>query len=167
MIYHCDALLETNARYASLKFRRFSRWFRPTKLDWADAVELVAFVESIGGAKHARYVFHWGQAGVRAYGRLKRHVADAAQPYIRANREHFSVDAGLAVLRAMQDGGWQGHGLPEIVRKALQSLNETHTQAEIARRVGLSVDQVGWAIGRRGQAAKRRRAASVGALAIG
>lgn len=167
MIYDCDALLETNARYASLKFRRFSRWFRPTKLDWGDAIELVAFVESIGGPKHAAYVFHWGQAGVRAYARLRKHVGDAAQPYIRANRESLSLDDGLAVLRAMQDGGWKSHGLPDVVRKAIQTLGETHNQAQIARLLGLTIDQVGWAMGRRGQAAKRRRAASVGSLGIG
>jgi hypothetical protein len=143
----CDALLPTHERYSSLKFRRYSRWFRPTKLSWDEALELVTFVESIGGVKFAAYVFHWGHAGVRAYIRLARHVGDDAQPYIRDNLASTSVDDGLAVLQAMRDGGWVSHGLPKLVRHALASLkHEGMKVSAIAKLTGLTVDQVIWAV---------------------
>lgn len=166
MLYHCDALLPTAERYASLKFRRFSRWFRPTKLAWDDALELVAFVETIG-LKHARFVFHWhGQAGVKAYARLRQHMLDEAQPYISANVASLGLDDGLAVLRAMQDGGWQSHGLPNVVRMAIQTLLVDHNAAQVARKLGLTVDQVVWASGRKGIGTRRRQARAISSLGV-
>lgn len=167
MIYTCDALLPTAQRYASLKFRRYSRWFKPTKLDYGDALELVSFVEAIGGVRHARWIFHWtGQASVKAYERLKQHVLVDAEDYIHANRASIGLDDGLAVLRAMQDGGWRGYGLPECVRKAIQVLNEDHSQPEIAKRLGLTLEQVNYACGRRGLKSRAGQAAAYGSLGI-
>lgn len=166
MIYHCDALLPTQARYASLKFRRYSRWFRPTRLDYGDALELVAFVETIG-RKHAAYVFQWGRAGVNAYARLARHMAADAQPYIRANQASVGLDDGLAVLRAMQDGGWTRGALPRITKMSIQTLLLDHTQSYVARQLGLTRDQVVVATGRRGLAARASRAKAISALSIG
>lgn len=149
MLYACDALLPPDQRYASLKFRRYSRWFRPTKLDWWDALELVVFVETIT-PKAAQFVFHWGHAGVRAYDRLARHVLrdSQAQDLLLENQASVSVDDGLAVLRAMQDGGWQGYGLPKIVRDALREIHHNRgvSMASIAHETGLTFAQVRYAI---------------------
>lgn len=167
MIYTCDALLPTAERYASLKFRRYARWFRPTKLDYGDALELVSFVEAIGGVRHARWIFHWtGQAPVKAYQRLKQHVLADVEDYIHANQASIGLDDGLAVLRAMQDGGWRGYGLPDCVKKSIQSLLEHHSAAEIAERLGLTNEQVVYASGRKGAAKKRVQAAAYGSLGI-
>ena len=108
---------------------------------------MVTFVESIGGVRFAAFVFHWGHAGVRAYTRLQRHVGDAAQPYIRDNLASTGVDDGLAVLRAMQDGGWKSHGLPKIVRHAIAQLkHEGMGVSAISKLTGLTVDQVSWVL---------------------
>lgn len=161
MLYSCDALLPTAERYASLKFRRYSRWFRPTRFAWDEALELVAFVETIGGVKFAAFVFHWGHAGVKAYERLRKHMLADAQPYIRANEGSVGLDDGLAVLKAMQDGGWKSHGLPKLVKNALASLiHAGNGPTEVARATGLSVDQVLWAVRPR----RNNRALAYGSL---
>lgn len=160
MLYHCDALLPTAERYASLKFRRFSRWFRPTKLDWGDALELIAFVEVVG-VKYARFIFHWtGHAPVRAYARLRRHVGGEAEPFIQANRASIGLDDGLAVLRAMQDGRWE-RGLPAVVKQSIQVLLLDHSQAKVAKMLGLTDAQVAHASGRRLKAASQRQNARI------
>lgn len=166
--YHCDALLPTAERYASAKFRRFAQRIELRTLDWGDLIELVAFVESIGGVKYARYIFHWkGQAVVRAYRRIKRHVGDEAQPAIRANLEQMGVDVGLAVLRAMQDGGWTGQRWCPIVKMALKDLRKRGlTLADIAKVTGLSREQVKTAVDARRKTALRVRAAAYGSLGI-
>ncbi len=163
MIYACDALLPTAERYASLKFRRFSRWFRPTKLDWWDALELVVFVETIT-PKAAQYVFHWGHAGVKAYERLQKHMLPHIQPFLDDNLKSLGVDDGLAVLQAMRDGGYVGQGLPKIVRDALRELHHNgNSYQKLADLTGLSYGQVRHAIALR---VVGDRAAAYGALAF-
>ena len=165
MIYHCDALLDTPARYASLKFRRYSRWFRPTRLGWDDAVELVAFVETIG-PKAAAFVFHWSKSGVKAYARLARHMVPQIQDAIDANAGSLAVQDGLDVLKAMFDGGYVSHGLPKIVKQALSTLHaDGMSYAAIGRHTGLSIYQVSLACGRR-NSRKVSRAVSYGALGL-
>lgn len=164
--YHCDALLPTAERYASLKFRRYAQRIELRLLTWDDACELVAFVESIGGVKYARYIFHWkGLAVVRAYGRIRKHVGDV-QHLIQANQNAFGTDVGLAVLASMRDGGWTRGKLPWIARTALKDLRKRGVKiADIAKVTGLSREQVKTACEVRSGKAKARRAAAFASLA--
>lgn len=140
-MYDCDALKPTAQRYASQRYRRAHSLFFH---DWDEAVELVAFVESIGGVLFAKRIFQWtGHAYVQAYADIRAQVLDAAQPYIRANRAEFGVDHGLAVLGAMRDGGWRRGRMPWVVKHALKTLRKSGwTIAKIARETGLSREQV-------------------------
>jgi hypothetical protein len=126
----------------------------------------VTFVESIGGVKYAAYVFHWGHAGVQAYKSLQRHVGDEALTEL--NLSTAGVDDGLAVLKAMQDGGWKGYGMPKLVRHALSSIHhQGMSYAKIAKMTGLTPDQVQWATGRKGLDARRSRVVANAALGVG
>lgn len=165
--YHCDALLDPAQRYASLRYRRVAQRIELRLLTWADAAELVGFVETIG-LRHARYILRWrGQAVVRAYRRLRKHIGDAAHPYIQANQSEMGVDTGLAVLRAMQDGGWTHGRLPWVVKMALKELRKSNTIAAIARETGLSREQVKTACDVRRDGRLREQASASGALMLG
>lgn len=164
-----DALLPTPERYSSLRFRRVSRFLQLRLLDWADAVELCAFVETVG-VEYATYIFHWnGQAVVRAYRRLRRHVGDHPDlaKAIAENETAMGVDAGLAVLQAMRDGGWESGSLPACVRAALKDLRKAGlNMAQIAERTGLRYDQVRHVAGYRSGRGKAVQAGAFGALAV-
>lgn len=162
-MYDCDALLAAPERYASQRFRRA----RAFMVDRADAVELVAFVESIGGVLFAQRIFHWGHAQVQAYAALRQHLLDAAQPYIRANHAAMGVDEGLAVLQAMRDGGWERGQLPWPVKMALKTLRKRGMSiASIAKATGLSREQVKTGCDVRADQ-KSRRSAAFASLAMG
>jgi hypothetical protein len=169
--YHCDALLPQAERYASLKFRRLAQRIEIKLLTWEDLIELIAFVESIGGVKYARYIFMWkGRAVVRAYRRLKKYVGDAADAAVAANQSHMGVDVGLAVLTAMLEGGWKGkRTLPPVVKMSLKALRKQgNTISAISKATGLSREQVKTACDvRRKDGARSERAAAYSALALG
>lgn len=167
MPYTFDALLPTAERFASLKFRRVAWRLSYKHLDWYDALELVAFVQAIG-LPYARYIFHWrGLASVRAYGYLRKHVGAEADAYIHANLSAFSLDDGLAVLKAMKDGGWSRGKVPQIVSDALrESRKRGNTIAEIARGTGLTREQVKTICKVRTKADLRVKAAAYGALGL-
>lgn len=163
-MYDCDALLPTADRYGSLKFRRVSRWFRPTKLDWEDALELVAFVETIGFA-YARWIFHWhGQAVVKAYARLKNHVGAEADPLIRANHAELGPHVGVAVWKAMLDGGWPvSKYLPPLVRQSVRQLYFSGMKPNaIASLFGMPVTKVKSALRHKTGNSRAKAAASLG-----
>lgn len=147
---------------ASLRFKRAARLFVP---DWDELAELVVFVESIGGAKHAKYIFGWGHAQVRAYHVIRKHGLDHVQAEISANRASFGLDDGLAVLSAMQAGGFKGGQLPKVVRDALREAHVHMTYEEIAKATGLKYDQVVYACGHAWEAKKRQIAAASAMLA--
>lgn len=165
--YTFDALLPTHERYASDKFRRVAQYFQFRHLDWEDALELVAFVESIG-FKWARYILHWkGSAVCSAYARLRHHVGADADPYIRENVEGMGMEAGLAILKAMQDGGWKRGRLPWMVKMALKELRKRGmSMPAIGGYVGLTVDQVQTALDARKAPQKAVRAAAYGGLGL-
>lgn len=125
---------------------RFKRAQRLFVKEWDEAVDLVGFVEAIG-VPAARWVFGWGLARVRAYERLKQHVGADGYHAMLAYQSSFGVDTGVAVLRAMQRGGWKRGKLPKVVKDALRQLHhEGLTLPDIARLVGMKRDAVEWAI---------------------
>lgn len=163
-MYDCDALLAAPERYASQRFRRA----RAFVLDRADAIELVSFVESIGGILFAKRIFHWtGHAQVLAYEELRSHFVREAQPYIRVNHAQMGVDQGLAVLQAMRDGGWRRGQLPWPVKTALKTLRKRgNSIADIAKATGLTREQVKTGCDVRTRQ-KTRRSAAFSSLAMG
>jgi hypothetical protein len=152
MPWTCDATLPTAERYASLKFRRFARILYAHRLDYGEAQELVAF-GLVVGAKALRWIFQWPPPAVREYRRLEAHMVKDVDVVAAAeqNRACYTKDEGLAVLRAMQDGGFRAGSVPEIVRMALLALrDEGISQPKIAVMLGVTHDQVRvWANGMR------------------
>lgn len=144
MKWTMDALLPAEQRFSSLKFRRVARRFDATRLDYADACELVAFTRTIG-ARNAQWIFHWRGAGVRECDRLLKHLSGSAD-VDRMVAENMAVPTradGLAVLRAMQDGGWTRGGVPPCVRlSVLDMLDEGMTRNQVAAALGVTLDQV-------------------------
>ena len=139
-----DALLPAEQRYSSLKFRRVARRFDPTRLDYADAAELVAFVRTVD-LKHARWMFHWAGAGVREMDRLLKHLsADAnVERMVQENHDRTTRADGLAMLKAMRDGGWRQGSVPPGLRMALLDMRDAGlSQPKIAEMTGLTHDQV-------------------------
>lgn len=144
MPWTCDALLDEPRRYASRKFRLFAERFDPTRLDYADALELVAFL-GVVQVEHARWIFRWKKFGIAQAERLRAHLADDAREYIDQNWAAVTPADGLACLRAMQDGGWKRGTVPPIVRMALQNMrDEGMSRTAIADACRLSLDQVRW-----------------------
>lgn len=140
----CDALLPAAERYSSLKFRRFARLLYVDRLDYGDAQELCAFLGTVG--VHAgRWIFQWPPRAVREAKRLLAHMLkdEDVVEAIEANRRAYTREAGLATLRAMQDGGFTSGPVPEIVRFAFLDMRDAGiNQQRIADAVGLTLDQV-------------------------
>jgi len=137
MKWTMDALLPADKRYTSLKFRRVARRFDATRLGFDDAAELVAFVETVDGVRHARRIFQWGVVGEAEAVRLVTHMKQFPQiaTMVQENHEGLTRAEGLAVLGAMQDGGWRHGSVPAVVRMALLDLRDS----------GLSQEKVGLA----------------------
>lgn len=137
--HNCDALLPKMERAASLKFRRFAR----LHLDHDDGCELVAFLDVVP-VLSARFIFGWSdyQVGqVRSIGPACR-----VPQMLAENNAEWSRGDGLAVLRAMQDGGWSGGTLPKIVVRALWDLRDSgRSCSAIGAELGMSKDQVVYA----------------------
>lgn len=146
------------------------RWKRAHSLflDLPDALELVSFVEAIGGYLFAKRVFAWhGQAEVDAYASIASEVLEQAQPFIHQWHEQFGVDQGLAILRAMQADGFRRGKLSPVTKMALKALRKRGMAiADIAKATGLSREQVktGCDVRFRGKTA---RVAAFSSLAMG
>ena len=168
LTYHCDALLPQVERYASLKFRRVAQWFFATKMSFDDAVELMAFVRTVGGPRFAGVMLHWKPTAYRSYARLEAHkpLLDYVQAAHRANLETMTPEDGLAVLRVLQECGWTKGALPPIVKQSIAEVLQYTTYPKLARELGLTVDQIQWAAGRRQNRIRRDRARAAGALAL-
>lgn len=136
--YSCDAMLSTSERYASLKFRRVSRWFTG---DDDDARELVAFLALVP-IKYARWVFQWSAKGVALAKELEQHWREDERvaQMVRANALGVGVAEGLRIFEAMRDGGWKGGGLPQVVLMTFQDAMKRHGNIPKAARA-LGVDR--------------------------
>lgn len=134
--HNCDALLPKLERAASLKFRRFAR----LHLDHDDGCELVAFLDVVPH-RWAKYIFGWSEylvGQVRSIGPMCR-----VPEMIADNNAHWTRDDGLAVLRAMQDGGWKSGGMPKIVVRAIWDMRDAGASLnDVAEVAGLTRDQV-------------------------
>lgn len=140
----------------SLRFLRAKRMYVRER---SEAVELIAFVESIGGVRWAKWIFGWGHAHVRAYQHLKNTYPCNEQ--VDQNLLSFGVDDGVAVLKAMQRGGWRSHGLPPIVIRAFQQAHhEGLSWTKLAQLTGTKRETIANACGR----SRRKRPFSVGAV---
>jgi hypothetical protein len=136
-------MLERAERYASPKFRRFARSFDPYRVDYEDAVELVAFLDLVPVAS-AKYVFGWTPYGQESARKLSQHVpvVEGAEPLAEANRRLVSLTDGLRVLSAMQDGGWTGGRVPDVVSMAVKGLRKDgKSLMEIAQALGVTHEQ--------------------------
>lgn len=139
-----DTLLPAAERYASLKFRRVSRRFDASRLDYAEAVELVAIGRTLGEVMAAK-IFGWDVEGRAEYKRLAAGFADNEDVAlaVEQNREGYSRAEGLRVLEVMKESGWKQGYTPEIVRLALLDMRAAGlSQPKIAAALGLTLDQV-------------------------
>jgi hypothetical protein len=140
-----DALLPADRRYTSLKFRRVARMFHATRLDYADAAELVAFVVTVGGVARAKYIFHWTTWTVEQARLLVDHLGatEDVQRMVSENEAAVTRDDGLKCLRAMQDGGWRKGSVPRPVHLAFQDMRDAGmSMPRIAAATGVALDQV-------------------------
>jgi len=115
--YDCDALLPLEERYASLKFRRLSRRIVPRYVDWADAVELVAWMQTLGGVKYAREIMMWPNSSMDYVRRLYEapEFVEAAAPLLAENQRLVTAEDGFKLLHMIS----KGRPIPELVRMAL------------------------------------------------
>lgn len=141
--YSCDAMLPAAERYASPKFRRFARTFDPYRVDYEDAIELVAFLDLVPLAS-AKYVFGWTQYGQQSARKLAEHhpVVEGAKPLVEANRRLVSLSDGLTVFSAMQDGGWKHGRVPDVVSMAVKGMRKDgKSLMDIAQALGVTHEQ--------------------------
>lgn len=166
MPYHCGALLPTEQRYTNLQFRRVSRFFRNRDLDYDDAMCLAAFLRVVP-VEFSSWVFHWNKYTVRQAHKLLWHYREPSREMARENFANMTIEDGLMVLSAMQDAGWEKGKLPAMSKRALKELHHLgRSVPELARDVGLSVDQVKNAIwGPRGKKMPSDKA--IAALSLG
>lgn len=167
MPYHCGALLPTEQRYTNLQFRRLSRYFRVASVDYDDAICLAAFLRVVP-PQFASWIFHWTPYTAKKAHALLYYYREPSREYARANFSELSVEDGLRVLQAMQDGGWTRGPLPKVVKRALKELHHLgRSVPALAKDVGLSVDQVKHAIwGARGKM-KQESVRATAALGVG
>lgn len=157
MPFTCDALLPLADRYASERFRRVAQHFNPARIDYGTALELIAFVETVG-LHWAKRILHWRSRGLRDYATLKDHIGSDAEPYIDHNRSCIDEADGLAVLVALRDMGWRKGPLPEMVKDAVWAAHKRREgQKAIQERLGLSKDQFEAIVWRRRAAGSRSR----------
>ena len=97
-----------------------------------------------------------------------RKWGDLALPYAEQNVREMDVDDGVAVLRAMQDGGWRRGKVPNVVKHSLKELRKSHKSWRlVAEHVGgLTRAQVEHIVNG-GRKARERRNMARAALAIG
>jgi hypothetical protein len=160
MLANCDVTLPTGERYASSKFRRFSRITRVYRLTVEDQLELALFLRIVP-MRWARIIFQWDDATVR---HLKRCLICPLPAYVDAQAASLTLEDGLAVLQALHDAGWKRSSkLPKICRMAIIGLRDAGlSYPKIASVVGLSQDQVAYVcVGR----PERRRITSRGRAA--
>ena len=143
--YSCDATLPRAERYASEKYRRFSRRFRPKILLWSEILELYGWMKFLNSPANLQLLMLWEERTIKfvRYVMKDPDVVRAGQPYVDANFASATMEDGFAVLRALQDNGWKSGNIPKIVKMALAE--EWHTTgistAKQAEKHGLTLDQ--------------------------
>lgn len=153
----------TDNRFRRVATRRFSA----RKLDAHTAVELVAFSHLVEPYS-MRAIFGWGKWWDFEWAKLANSEAHqrAAIPMIEANARALSVEAGLAILRAMRDGGWKpgkGRAMPPVVKDTLLELRARGFKGvDVAKLAGIAPGTLAnWRSTRRASTARSRAAASL------
>lgn len=168
--FHGGALLPTEQRETSPKFRRFCRFTR-YQLSVEEGAELIAFVHLVG-EKAAGYIFRWVEkpSMFRAYRAIASHppMVEMAARMIQANDAAVDEETGEAVLWAMKAGGFKRGRPPRVVISTLLAYRERGAQVkDIADWFGFTLDQVFyWMAPPRARAMVPRLRTSV-ALAVG
>jgi hypothetical protein len=91
--------------------------------------------------KWAKYIFQWDSRGRRAAEYVYEH--DLRPELVEANWELLDIEDAVAVLRALQDGGWQRGKFPKIVVMAMYALRDRGLSARaIAEYMGVTLNQV-------------------------
>lgn len=144
--YDCDALLPVEQRFTSTKYRRLSRRVEPQHLTWAEAVELVAWMQFLGGPKYAKGVMQWATKTMDYVQILYEapELIEEAAPLLAANQAQVTIEDGFRLLSAIKDSPKRRAAVPELVRMALNE--ERHnlklTAKQQAEKHGLTVDQI-------------------------
>lgn len=135
--YACDADLPIAQRYASMKFRLVARNFRLRKVPYEVACELVAFLHIVP-LRYAKWIFQWNARTIRRaqviWDRADVQEDARRSGMIEANLRAATADTGLAILKAMQEGGWAKGHLPPIVMMAIAELNHRGVSAAVLAR---------------------------------
>lgn len=140
MPFMCDALLPTEQRYASTKYRRLSKWFNPYRQERGDLVEVRAMLLTPGVDKtHVKAMMRWSPAMM---GNLKvlDELDDEARPLAQANAEAAGLDDGEAMIRAILDADpeW-GRYMPHWSQLALTARRDRgETAKDMAKEFGVS-----------------------------
>lgn len=143
MPYHAGVLRPKIERYSGDKFRQLRQTINPYKIDYQLALELVAFLGVVGNLAAAARMFQGGANWKRSARILQEHLKEDAEPFIQANKEAMTVEDGLMMLSAMQDGGWKMGSIPAPVEFAVLDLKKRGmTHPEIADRLGLKPSTV-------------------------
>lgn len=160
------ATLPRIERVTDARFRRACGVFR---LDLVDAVELTAFLHIVP-PDFARWIFGWKRTSVLAAREFLADpkICELAQPLVVENIHAMSVPNGLAILRAMQDGGWRPRNTaPQVVFDTIANMRADGMPPEkIAEITGLRVETV-WRWSRpRSEKASAAQARAVAALIL-
>lgn len=143
MPFHAGVLRPKIERYGDDRFRQLRHNLRPYKIDYHLALELVAFLGVVDHLPSASWMFHGKLSWRRAAKVLQDHLGEEAKPLIRANKEALTVDDGLMMLSAMQDGGWKHGQVPPPVEMAILALRKRRMKdADIANFTGLTLANV-------------------------
>lgn len=158
--------LPRTARYTDARFLRVREEF---KLDYADALELTAFLHLVP-VHAARHIFSWNSQGQVAAHQFLRDPewCALAKPLVEENLAALNMEAALRIFEAMKEGGWRTHCRPPpILRDMVSELRAIGNPPKlIAEKLGIPVQSV-WAWTRPpSKHADNQRARAVASLAI-
>jgi len=144
MPYMCDSLLDTEARYASMKYRRLSRWFDPYTLTADELIEARALVLTPGfRIEHVRALMMWKRSFVPTLDLLSAYD-DEAKPLAEANALGVDQADGEAVIRAILGNfpNWC-QSMPLPATRALQELRRRGaSSSELAKKFGTTPERL-------------------------
>jgi hypothetical protein len=149
-------------RYTDYRYRRVCGKFYAIDLDQADAIELASVLRVLP-VKFARYGFHGRGVWVREAETVLRTHWDASEPYYRRNLECLTPEIGIALIKALREGGWKAKNpLPDVLRMTLLGLRDRGmTLDDIAEATGLSYNTVTYGFRRPHHARRAREAIGV------
>ena len=101
MPYMCDSLLPAEERFASMKYRRLSRWFDPYKQLPDELIELRAMLLTPGLLRpHVFALMNWNR-GMAPYLKVLDQLDDQALPLAQENAKGVDEADGEAMLKTI------------------------------------------------------------------